>query len=199
MTTPEQFKSFIDAVEGTHFEYKEAGSYHFDELVQYCVALANEGGGKILLGVTDRRPRQVLEQPHFPNPDEPRQEYFSAYTAALLSRILSNGLRVLIVHVPSRPVGSAWNDGGVFWMRAGDSLVGMTDEQLQLIHTEAVLTSPLRFVWPPECRILIRVPLRISGHCGRKRQASRASFHGLTNKLLLPPSLPWMARSALRH
>ena len=44
MTTPEQFQSFIDAVEGNHFEYKEArGSYHFDELVRYCVGIPGIG------------------------------------------------------------------------------------------------------------------------------------------------------------
>jgi ATP-dependent DNA helicase RecG len=141
MTTPEQFKSFIDAVEGTHFEYKEArGSYHFDELVQYCVALANEGGGKILLGVTDRRPRQVVGTAAFSEPGRTEAGIFQRlHRRVVIEEYSHNGLRVLIVHVPSRPVGSAWNDGGVFWMRAGDSLVGMTDEQLQLIHTEAVL------------------------------------------------------------
>ena len=29
-------------------------------LCEYCVALANEGGGKIILGVTDRRPRRIV-------------------------------------------------------------------------------------------------------------------------------------------
>jgi ATP-dependent DNA helicase RecG len=47
--------------ETEHVEFKEAkNNFHFEKLVSYCVALANEGGGRILLGVTDRRPRRVV-------------------------------------------------------------------------------------------------------------------------------------------
>jgi hypothetical protein len=48
-----------------------------------------------------------------------------------------DGPRVLIVHVPSRLSGTAWQCKGSFWMRAGDALVPMTDEQLRRIHEEA--------------------------------------------------------------
>ena len=40
----------------------------FDKLVNYCVALANEGGGKIILGVTDERPRSVVGTTAFAEP-----------------------------------------------------------------------------------------------------------------------------------
>jgi len=49
---------------------------------------------------------------------------------------LHEGKRVLIVHVPSRNPGEAWQYGGRFWMRAGDALVGMSDNQLRVIHAE---------------------------------------------------------------
>lgn len=69
MTTPEQFESWLKAPEGTRLEFKSAtGGFHFDKLVDYCVALANEGGGAILLGVTDRRPRQVVGTQAFREP-----------------------------------------------------------------------------------------------------------------------------------
>ena len=59
-TTLEQFQTCLDAPEGTRLEFKSAiGGFHFEELIKYCVALANEGGGKILLGISDKRPRQV--------------------------------------------------------------------------------------------------------------------------------------------
>ncbi len=48
----------------------------------------------------------------------------------------AGGKRVLIVHVPSRLPGTAWQYKGSFWMRAGDALVPMTDEQLRRIHQE---------------------------------------------------------------
>lgn len=56
-TTPEEFASLLAAPEGSRIEFKSAiNNYHFEKLLEYCVALANERGGKIVLGVTDRRP-----------------------------------------------------------------------------------------------------------------------------------------------
>ena len=43
-------QTYLAAPEGARLEFKEAkGGFHFEELVKYCVALANEGGGKIIL------------------------------------------------------------------------------------------------------------------------------------------------------
>lgn len=38
-------QQWMDAREDEHLEFKEAKSnFHFEKLVEYCVALANEGG-----------------------------------------------------------------------------------------------------------------------------------------------------------
>lgn len=114
MTTPEQFQRWLAAPEGPRLEFKSAtGGFHFDKLVDYCVALANEGGGPIILGVTDRRPRQVVGTQAFLEPGRteaglhqrlghriPVEEYDHA------------GKRVVIVHVPGRLPGTAWNSRG---------------------------------------------------------------------------------------
>ena len=56
MTTPEEFRALLDSPEGSRVEFKAAsGGFHFDDLVKHCVALANEGGGRIVLGVTGGR------------------------------------------------------------------------------------------------------------------------------------------------
>ena len=69
ITTPEQLVYWLAEPEGLRLEFKEArNSYHFDKLVRYCVALANEGGGKIILGVSDRRPRQIVGTNAFEEP-----------------------------------------------------------------------------------------------------------------------------------
>jgi len=74
MTSAEQFRVYLDSPEGSRIEFKEAkGNFYFEELVQYCVALANEGGGKVVLGITDRRPRSVVGTAAFSrSPVEPR-------------------------------------------------------------------------------------------------------------------------------
>ena len=56
-----RLETWMRADEDEHLEFKETRSgLHFETLVEYCAALANEGGGRIILGVTDRRPRRVV-------------------------------------------------------------------------------------------------------------------------------------------
>lgn len=138
MTTPAQFDSYLNAPEGSRFEYKEAKkNYHFDDLVKYCVALANEGGGKILMGLSDRRPRQVVGSLAFAEPGRTEAGLYDRLRHRIpIEEYHHEGKRVLIIHVPSRAPGGAWNFDGVYWMRAGDALVGMSDEQLKAIHAE---------------------------------------------------------------
>ncbi|MEH1852166.1 MAG: ATP-binding protein [Nostoc sp.] len=54
-------KWLLVPTETERLEFKEA-KQQFDstKLLKYCVALANEGGGYIVLGVTDKRPCQVV-------------------------------------------------------------------------------------------------------------------------------------------
>ena len=67
MTTPlDQLQTWMDAKEDEHLEFKEAkNNFHFETLVKYCVALANEGGGRMILGVTDKRAAHGSWQPSF--------------------------------------------------------------------------------------------------------------------------------------
>ena len=57
----EDLRVWMDSVEAERLEFKEAKSnFDFEKLVRYCIALANEGGGVLVLGVTDKRPRKVV-------------------------------------------------------------------------------------------------------------------------------------------
>jgi ATP-dependent DNA helicase RecG len=137
-TTPEQLQQWLTEPEGTRLEFKEAKSrYDFEKLLQYCVALANEGGGKIVLGVTDRRPRRVVGTAAF---DEPGR------TEAGLHQRLSHRIpveelklpegRVLVVHVPGRLPGAAWEIDGRYLKRAGDDVASLGDAELKAIFAE---------------------------------------------------------------
>lgn len=138
MTAAEELRGLLDEPEGTNTEFKSAtGSFHFDELVKYCVALANEGGGAIVLGVTDRRPRQVLGTRAFAEPGRTEAGLFERLGHRIaVVELHHDGKRVLLVRVPARLPGTAWQDRGSFWMRAGDALLPMTDDQLRRIHDE---------------------------------------------------------------
>jgi ATP-dependent DNA helicase RecG len=138
MTTPEEFRQLLDSPEGSRVEFKAAsGGFHFDELVKYCVALANEGGGRIVLGVTNKRPRQVVGTKAFDEPGRTEAGLYERLGHRIsIEEYWHEGRRVLIVHVPARLPGTAWHDRGTYWMRAGESLVPMSDEHLRRIHNE---------------------------------------------------------------
>lgn len=128
----------IAAPEGTQLEFKAAAnSYEVDQLARYCVALANEGGGKFILGVSDRRPRRVVGTQAFPDPGQTEAAIFERLGRRVsIEEYRHDRHRVLIAHIPSRDAGAAWNDRGTYWMRAGEALVPMTDDQLRRIHAE---------------------------------------------------------------
>ena len=69
MTTLETLNDWLaDAPENEHLEFKEAKQqYDTTKLMRYCVALANEGGGHLVLGVSDKRFRQVVGTQAFQN------------------------------------------------------------------------------------------------------------------------------------
>ncbi len=138
MTTPAEFMVLLEQPEGTNVEFKSAaGSFHFEELAKYCVALANEGGGITILGVTDRRPRQVVGTRAFEEPGRTEAGLFERLGHRVaVEELYHDGKRILLVRVPARLPGTAWQDRGSFWMRAGDALVPMSDSQLRRIHAE---------------------------------------------------------------
>ncbi|MFC7460389.1 ATP-binding protein [Hydrogenophaga defluvii] len=137
-TSAEQLRDWLNEPEGVRLEFKEAKQrYDFDRLVQYCVALANEGGGKIVLGVSDLRPRNIVGTAAFEEPG--RTE--AGLHKRLLHRIPVEELRlpegrVLVVHVPSRLPGTAWQIDGRYLKRAGDDLTALGDAELRGIFGE---------------------------------------------------------------
>jgi len=53
----ENIEELLNAPEGEHYEFKEAkNKMDFQEALKYCCALANCGGGKLILGIADNRP-----------------------------------------------------------------------------------------------------------------------------------------------
>jgi len=60
-------------------EFKEAkNQYDTGKLFGYCVAIANEGGGHLILGVKNKPPRDVVGTSAFPNPIVIAERIFQA-------------------------------------------------------------------------------------------------------------------------
>ncbi|PHQ33149.1 ATP-binding protein [Rhodopirellula bahusiensis] len=133
---------WIRGKEGENLEFKSARSnFHFEELTKYCVALANEGGGKIILGVTDERPRQIVGSKAFLQPERTRKGLCERIPLGIDFEEIDHpdcaaNSRVLVFSVPSRPVGVAIQHDGHRWVRKEDSLVEMSDDRLRRIYAE---------------------------------------------------------------
>ena len=125
--------------ERRRLEFKEAkGGFDGRLLCRYCVALANAGGGHLILGVTDEPPRRVAGTEAFAGnlatiEHEVLQKTEVCVTADELAH--PDG-RVLVFSIPGRPPGSAYRYKGAYWMRVGESTVVMPDQQLREIFAE---------------------------------------------------------------
>lgn len=137
-TSTEEFDAWLKAEEGARFEFKEAKTnFHFDRLVQYATAIANEGGGRIILGVTDYRPRIVVGTSAFSSVERTKQGLIERLRLRFeVEEISHPDGRVVVVHVPARPLGMPIHDKGTYWMRSGDSLVPMAPDMLKRIFEE---------------------------------------------------------------
>jgi ATP-dependent DNA helicase RecG len=124
--------------EGEHLEFKEARqSYDFDKVVRYVAALANEGGGWLILGVTDKVPRQVVGTRAFSDLGRLKLDLLTRLRLRIeVTQLIHPEGRVLVVSAPSRPRGVAIEVDGRYLMRAGESLVGMSADHLKRIFDE---------------------------------------------------------------
>lgn len=97
----------LNAKESENTEFKEAkNSFEFDELVRHSCAIANRGGGYVVLGITDKRPRRVVGSNAFEQPERTRAGLMDRLRLRVDFHLLeSDGKRVLVFDVPSRPVG----------------------------------------------------------------------------------------------
>lgn len=138
-TTPEQIDLWRRAPsEHQRLEFKEAKN-QFDnkKLFKYCVALANEGGGHLLLGVADKPPRAVVGTAAFNNTVAMAEKLFEAVGFRVdIEEVAHPDGRVLVFHIPSRPRGTAYHLDGAYLMRSGEELVPMSEDQLRRIFAE---------------------------------------------------------------
>jgi ATP-dependent DNA helicase RecG len=137
--TPQNIDELLNGAEGERLEFKTASlNFHFEELVKYCSALANEGGGSIVLGVSDKRPRTVVGTKAFIQPERTRSTLIEKLHLNVgFSDIRHPQGRVLAFHVPPRPLGMPIKANGIYWSRRGDSLVAMDENQLRSVFSES--------------------------------------------------------------
>lgn len=135
-----------------HIEFKEAkhnypfaGGQHVDPkerrrcVLGYIVALANEKGGRLVLGMADAFPHTVVGS-DFVNGEIGALEdeiYDRLHVRVRMEELFdASQKRVLVINIPSRPIGKALRFEGVPLMRIGDSLREMDDAEYFSIISE---------------------------------------------------------------
>jgi ATP-dependent DNA helicase RecG len=139
MITVEQINLWLQVPSETQrLEFKEAKNSHDDEkLYRYCVAIANEGGGHLILGVSDALPRRVVGTNVYTNTIKTAEKIFEKIGFRVeVQEVNHPDGRVLVFEIPSRPRGTAYDYQGAYLMRSGASLVSMSEDRLRAIFAE---------------------------------------------------------------
>jgi len=141
-TTSEQIRVWLFGREDEHLEFKAAEeSYSFDAALKYCCAIANERGGRLILGVKNK-PREIVgTKAAYPNWQEDlKLRALQEFRFRIdIEEQNFNERRLVIIHIPSRPIGMPLKYENAYWMRSGESLVSMSADQLQRIFAESQL------------------------------------------------------------
>ncbi len=129
----------LSAKEGENIEFKEAKNhFDFEELTRYACAIANLGGGKIALGITDKRPRTVVGSQAFDQPERTRKGLMDRLRIKVdFEEEFEDGKRILIFSIASRPVGMPLSHNGIAYWRDGDELTTMPPEVMRRVYEEA--------------------------------------------------------------
>jgi|LSQX01.3.fsa_nt_gb ATP-dependent DNA helicase RecG len=105
----------------------------------YIVALANEGGGRLVFGMTDVVPRKVVGTNFaIGKVGSLEDEVYKRIGVRVhcTEHFDETGRRVLVTKVPSRPLGKMLRFEGVPLMRPGDSMRNMNDDEILAILSE---------------------------------------------------------------
>jgi len=124
--------------ETQNLEFKEAKTqYDTKKLSRYCVAIANEGGGHLILGVKDKLPREVVGTQAFNDVVDIAGKLFTWVGFRVdIEEINHPDGRILVFIIPPRPRGTAYHYEGAYLMRSGEELVPMSEDQLRKIFAE---------------------------------------------------------------
>jgi len=133
-------KELLEAQEGEHYQFKEAKNrFDFTEAAKCCCALSNCGGGKFVLGITDKRPRKVVGSAAFEQPERTRMALIDKLKIMVSFEILhdKSESRVLVFTVAARPIGLPVQVDGTAWYYEGDSLIPMPENVRHRIYQES--------------------------------------------------------------
>ncbi|MCL2821524.1 MAG: ATP-binding protein, partial [Oscillospiraceae bacterium] len=137
--TNNEITNLLEAPEGENYQFKEAKNrFSYTEALKICCALSNCGGGKLVLGITDKRPRKIVGSKAFEQPERTREGLANKLRVKVDFMIYHHEEdRILVFDIASRPVGVPVQVDGVAWWYDGDSHVPIPPDILRDIYFEA--------------------------------------------------------------
>ena len=149
MVTIEQLRHMHESEDNVEFKsarhnYPYSGGKKSDPrerrhcMLGYIVALANERGGLFVLGMEDERPHKVCGTDFAMGKIGALVDaiYETLKIRVEIYELYKDTKRVLVVEVPSRPIGRLLKFEGVALMRTGESLREMSDAEMFAILSE---------------------------------------------------------------
>lgn len=124
--------------------YPFAGGCHIDPIERrrcvlgYVVALANERGGRLVLGMADKLPHEVVGTDFAQGEIGALEDeiYKRLGIRVKAEELFENAKRILVLNIPSRPIGKLLKFEGIPLMRIGESLREMSDQEIFKILSE---------------------------------------------------------------
>lgn len=139
MKHPITIEELLNAKEGEEYQFKEAKTrFDFEDAARCCCALANCGGGMLVFGITDKRPREVVGSKAFEQPERTRMGLIEKLKVGVdfLELYTKEAKRVLVFDVSGHPLGLPVQVNGIAWWYDGDSLIPMPEEIRRKIYQE---------------------------------------------------------------
>lgn len=142
MITIEKFKKLKESEDKVEFKKGEGGNISYDGGVKpkpndrrrcilgYVTALCNEGGGFLVIGMSDNYPHEVIgTKQNLGSIGELESKiYTDIGIRPEVYELFEDQKRVLVIEVPCRPAGKVFKFEDVALMRVGEELKPMSDE-----------------------------------------------------------------------
>jgi len=136
-----QVKGWLEATsEDESLEFKQArNNLDFEDLCRYCAAFSNTGGGRVILGVTDKHPRKAVGTRAFANPAKVREDLYEHLGLRVdVQEALYGGQRILVFGVPPCPPGRPIRHRDAYYTRIGQRTVPMPEAELRAMFSLGV-------------------------------------------------------------
>lgn len=149
--TIEQLKKLKETEDKVEFKEAKGGNFSYNGgnravpkerrrcILGYVTAFANEGGGYLVLGMHDKHPHKVVGTTQCADAvGKLEQEIYRDIKIRVNAFELfdENGLRVLVIEIPGRPIGKVYKFEDVPLMRVGEELLPMSDDYYRKIINE---------------------------------------------------------------